>query len=172
MNFYLGLDMGTTGVKAAVFDAFGNMAGVGLTEYTLETPAPDIVELDAEIYWDSARSAIAEAVENAAVAPENIVSVAITGQAETLIMVGVDGKPLRKAIVWLDNRASDEARELNERFGQEELFRLSGQTEMLPCWKKTINHPLDAYQELLEKYNANNKNFPSSRKVGESYYSL
>ena len=134
MNFYLGLDMGTTGVKAAVFDTFGNMAGVGLTEYTLETPAPDIVELDAEIYWDSARSAIAEAVENAAVAPENIVSVAITGQAETLIMVGVDGKPLRKAIVWLDNRASDEARELNERFGQEELFRLSGQTEMLPCW--------------------------------------
>ena len=63
MRFYLGLDMGTTGVKAAVFDASGNMAGAGLTEYTLETPAPDIVELDAEIYWESARSAIAEAVK-------------------------------------------------------------------------------------------------------------
>ncbi len=134
MNFYLGLDMGTTGVKAAVFDASGNMAGAGLTEYTLETPAPDIVELDAEIYWESAKSAIAEAVKNAAVAPEKIVSIAITGQAETLIMVDSSGKVLRKAIVWLDNRAADEARELDERFGTEELFRLSGQTEMLPCW--------------------------------------
>ena len=134
MNFYLGLDMGTTGVKAAVFDASGNMAGAGLTEYTLETPAPDIVELDADIYWESAKSAIAEAVKKAAIAPEQIVSIAITGQAETLIMVDSDGNPLRKAIVWLDNRAADEARELDERFGTEELFRLSGQTEMLPCW--------------------------------------
>ena len=134
MNFYLGLDMGTTGVKAAVFDASGNMAGVGLTEYTLETPAPDIVELDAEIYWESAKSAIAEAVKKSGVQPEKIVSIAITGQAETLIMVDDAGKPLRKAIVWLDNRAVEEAAFLDEKFSTEALFRMSGQTEMLPCW--------------------------------------
>ena len=45
MKYYLGLDMGTTGVKAAVFTPDGVMAGSGLAEYTLETPAPDIVEL-------------------------------------------------------------------------------------------------------------------------------
>ncbi|MBE6391686.1 MAG: hypothetical protein E7042_05740 [Lentisphaerae bacterium] len=134
MNYYLGLDMGTTGVKAAVFDNSGNMAGVGLTEYTLETPAPDIVELDAEIYWQSAKSAISEAIGQAGIAPADIRSIAITGQAETLIMVDENGKPLRKAIVWLDNRAAAEAKELEERFGSDALFRLSGQTEMLPCW--------------------------------------
>lgn len=134
MKFYLGLDMGTTGVKAAVFDNNGNMRGAGLTEYTLETPAPDIVELDAEIYWQSAKSAISEAIERAGVSPTDIRSLAITGQAETLIMVDADGKPLRKAIVWLDNRADAEARELEAHFGTDPLFRLSGQTEMLPCW--------------------------------------
>lgn len=134
MKYYLGLDMGTTGVKAAVFDNSGNMLGSGLTEYTLETPAPDIVELDAEIYWQSAKSAITEAVTQAGAAPADIRSLSITGQAETLIMVDAGGRPLRKAIVWLDNRAAEEAAELEKEFGSDELFRLSGQTEMLPCW--------------------------------------
>ncbi len=134
MNYYLGLDMGTTGVKAAVFDNHGNMLGSGLTEYTLETPAPDIVELDAEIYWQSAKSSIAKAVGEAGIEAAQIRSLSITGQAETLIMVDADGKVLRKAIVWLDNRAAEEAAALNDHFGAEALFRLSGQTEMLPCW--------------------------------------
>ena len=134
MNCYLGLDIGTTGVKAAVFDARGNMLGVGLQEYTLETPAPDIVELDAEVYWQSAKSAIRQAVEKAAVAPAAIKAMSVTGQVETLIMVDAQGTPVRKAIVWLDNRASEEAKILEEKFGSENLFRLSGQTEMLPCW--------------------------------------
>ena len=65
MKYYLGLDMGTTGVKAAVFDGAGTMLGSGLAEYTLETPTPDIVELDAEIYWISAKDAIKQAAKEA-----------------------------------------------------------------------------------------------------------
>ena len=134
MNYYLGLDIGTTGVKAVIFDARGNMLGGGLQEYTLETPAPDIVELDAEVYWKSAKSALKQAVEQSNIAPEKIKGMAVTGQVETLIMVDEKGDPVRKAIVWLDNRASVEAKFLEEKFGSDALFRLSGQTEMLPCW--------------------------------------
>ena len=126
--------MGTTGVKAAVFDAGGNMLGTGLAEYKLETPMPDIVELDPEIYWISACNAVAQAIEKAGIRPTDIRSMAVTGQVETLVMVDQDGVPLRKAIVWLDNRAKEEAAFLEKRFGEEELFRLSGQTQMLPCW--------------------------------------
>lgn len=134
MNYYLGLDMGTTGVKAAVFTPEGVMAGSGLAEYTLETPAPDIVELETEQYWISAKKAIAEAVSEAEIRPEQIRSIAVTGQAETLIFTDAAGKPVRKAVVWLDNRAHDEAAELEGKFTGEALFRMSGQTEMLPCW--------------------------------------
>lgn len=134
MSFYLGLDIGTTGVKAAVFAPDGRMAGSGLAEYTLETPAPDIVELDAGQYWISAKKAISEALADAKIAPEKIRSVAVTGQAETLVFTDRSGKPVRKAIVWLDNRAHEEAAELEKTFTSEELFRMSGQTEMLPCW--------------------------------------
>ena len=134
MKYYLGLDMGTTGVKAALFTAEGVMAGGGLAEYTLETPAPDFVELDPEVYWHAACKAIADALSNAGAAPETVRAVGITGQAETIILTDAAGVPVRKAIVWLDNRAKEEAREIEAHFGADALFRLSGQTEMLPCW--------------------------------------
>ena len=134
MNGYLGLDMGTTGVKAAVFTPDGVMLGSGLAEYKLETPRPDIVELETEQYWISAKQAISEAVKKAGIRPEDIRAMSVTGQAETLIFLDSDGQPVRKAIVWLDNRAKEEAAELERKFGNEALFRMSGQTEMLPCW--------------------------------------
>lgn len=133
-KFYLGLDIGTTGVKAVAFDGDGTALGIGITEYTLETPAPDIVELDAELYWDAAKRSIAQAVEKSAISPADIAGIGITGQAETLIVTDDAGKPIRKAIVWLDNRGNDEARIIKERFDEDALFRMSGQTEMLPCW--------------------------------------
>ena len=134
VSAYLGLDMGTTGVKAAVFTPDGVMIGKGLAEYTLETPRPDVVELDAEIYWTAAKRAVGEAVSRAGLDPRSIRSLAITGQAETLVCADAAGRPVRKAIVWLDNRARAEAAELEKRFTREALFRMSGQTEMLPCW--------------------------------------
>lgn len=134
MNYYLGIDIGTTGIKTVIFDGKGSPLGIGLAEYTLETPKPDIVELDAEIYWESTKKALTQAVNAAKIDPADIRSLAVTGQAETLIMVDENNKPLRKAIVWLDNRAVDEAAYLDKKFTTEALFRMSGQTEMLPCW--------------------------------------
>ena len=135
MENVLGLDIGTTAVKATVFRADdGTLLGSGLAEYTLETPRPDIVELDAEVYWTSAVNAIRQAVGNAACDPQSIAALSVTGQVETLIFLDHEGKSVRKAIVWLDNRAKDEAKELEAAFGADELFHLSGQTECMPCW--------------------------------------
>ena len=131
-NAYLGIDIGTTAIKAALFSADGAVIGDGIAEYRLETPTPDIVELDPELYWQATQTALQGALANAAGCA--IRALAITGQCETLICVDQAGRPLRKAIVWLDNRATAEAAELTAAFGSAPLFRLSGQTEMLPCW--------------------------------------
>ncbi|WP_176014964.1 FGGY-family carbohydrate kinase [Victivallis sp. Marseille-Q1083] len=132
--YFLGLDIGTTAVKAAVFDPAGIRCGSALVEYRLETPAPDIVELNPELYWQAAQQAMAAAVGQSGLAPARIAALAVTGQAETLIGVDRDGRAVRPAIVWLDNRAKAEAAELERQFGREKLFRLSGQPEMLPAW--------------------------------------
>lgn len=150
---YLGLDIGTTGIKAVVFNRAGQPLGIGLAEYTLETPSPDIVELPAEQYWESTCQAISQALSASAVPSTSVCAVGVTGQAETLVLLDVEGRPLRKAIVWLDNRAAAEAKAMTEHFGDERLFRLSGQNEMLPCWPapKLLwlrNHEPDVFARL------------------------
>jgi xylulokinase len=75
-----------------------------------------------------------KALARAGISPHQVRSVGLTGQAETLVLLDEKGVPVRKAIVWLDNRAVDEAAELEKVFGLKELVAMSGQTAMLPCW--------------------------------------
>ena len=123
----VGIDVGTTAIKACMFDEEGTLLGVGHAEYTLETPAPDIVELDAAEYWKATQTALSQLPDR------KIDAVGITGQAETLVTIDENGGQTGKAIVWLDNRAKDEAEEIAAHFG-DEIFWLSGQTEVLPCF--------------------------------------
>ncbi len=133
-NCLLALDIGTTAVKAALFDIRGKLLGLGADEYSLDTPRPDIVELEVERYWTSTQKALQKALQQGGLAPEQIQGLSVTGQAETLILLDEQGVPLRKAIVWLDNRAVDQAKAIEKHFGLAKLFRMSGQNEMLPCW--------------------------------------
>ena len=133
-SYSCGIDLGSTAVKAAVFDSAGKLCGEGACEFLLETPRPEFVELEPELYWSSTCEAVNKALKSAGITPREVRSVGLTGQAETLILLDAQGNPVRKAIVWLDNRAVEEAAELEKVFGIEELVAMSGQTAMLPCW--------------------------------------
>src|SRR6185436_20089040 len=58
----------------------------------------------------------------------------VSAQGETLILVDRDGKPLRPAIVWLDNRAQKEADGLGDIFGHRNAFEITGQVKLVPTW--------------------------------------
>lgn len=134
MSLVLAIDVGTTAVKGAVFDLVGEMRACCSEEYALETPGPEIVELDPEVYWRAARAVIARALAAPGVDPKAVVSVGVTSQGETLIVLDRDGRPLRKAIVWLDNRATDEAAAIEAAFGRDDVYTVTGQQEIVPCW--------------------------------------
>ena len=133
-TYSCGIDLGSTAVKAAVFDCAGKLCGEGSCEFLLETPRAEFVELDPELYWSSTCKAVGEAIAAAGISHSSVVSVGLTGQAETLVLLDKKGSVVRKAIVWLDNRAVEEAAELEKVFGKEELIALSGQNAVLPCW--------------------------------------
>jgi xylulokinase len=134
MSLILTLDAGTTSLKGALFDLSGNMIALRIHEYHLEKPAPDIVEIDPEVYWVAAKTVIAEILKETAVPPENITSLGVTSQGETLIVLDKSGKPLRKAIVWLDNRAKVEAEQIRKEFGRELVYKITGQQDIVPAW--------------------------------------
>ena len=134
MPYFLGIDAGTTSMKSALFDESGRMLAVARAEYELLTPAPTIVECDAETYWRACCAVVRQVVAQSGVAPAEIATLAISSQAETLVLLDAAGMPTRRVIVWLDNRAVDEAAAIADHFGTEEMFRISGQPEVVPTW--------------------------------------
>ena len=133
----LALDIGTTSVKAVLFDLSGHVIAKGLQEYPLEKPAPGIVELECEVYWNAAKTAIAMALAGSPSSGRDVKALGVTSQAETLIALDESGKPLRKAIVWLDNRSEREAGLIADRFGRDRVYEITGQQEIVPTWPAT-----------------------------------
>jgi xylulokinase len=132
--FLLAIDAGTTAVKAALFDPNGKMLAATSQEYTLASPAPDYVEMDPEAYWTLCGTAIRRVLQQARVPAHEVSALGISSQGETLLALDQNGIPLRPAIVWLDNRAHQEAGMLREEFGSSSIFETSGQPDALPTW--------------------------------------
>ena len=109
MELFLSLDIGTTAVKAGLFDQAFNQIDVVIEEYTLYTPQSDIVELNPETYWKNSVRAIEKVIRKSRKNIKDIVSITFTTQGETLIPVDENGKSIGNAIVWLDERAKAEA---------------------------------------------------------------
>lgn len=128
---FLGIDVGTTSLKAAVFDRDGNRLAERTVDYTLDTdPQTGFIELDPERYIDMTRTVIDGLVAECG----EITALSVDTQGETLIVTDDGGKPLAPAIVWLDNRATAEASELESAFGTPRVYSVTGQAEVSATW--------------------------------------
>lgn len=133
-EFILSLDLGTTAIKVALVDARGKLAGKSTQEYTLLTPTASSVELEVETYWTAFKRGVADVLAQTRASPGTIRALGISAQGETLILVDQAGRPLRNAIVWMDNRAQDEAKLLSEKFPKDLTYRTTGQVSIVPTW--------------------------------------
>ena len=134
MDHILSVDLGTTAIKVALFDSAGKLAAKATREYTLRTPSTLAVELPVETYWQAFKNGVGEVLAVSRVKPAAVRALGISAQGETLIFAGRDGRPLRNAIVWLDNRAQREAEELNREFPEKDTYRITGQVSIVPTW--------------------------------------
>lgn len=129
----LGLDIGTTALKCTAFDIYGKLLAVSTKKYTLEMPEVGYVELDAEIYWKALEDCMADLKTQVDFSKDKLV-MAFSAQGETLICLDNDGNPTRRAIVWMDNRASEEAKMLEDAFGNERCYEVTGQVKFTANW--------------------------------------
>lgn len=134
MKLLMGLDIGTTALKAALFDTKGRLMAVTTQEYRLITPQVNFVEESGEVYWAAFQAAMADLKQKHPLAQEDEIALAISAQGETLFFMDGNGDLLRNAIVWMDNRAMEEAKALKERFGDETCYQVTGQVSFEPCW--------------------------------------
>ncbi len=123
---YLGLDIGTTGCKAAVFNAEGRFLSLAYREYPLLSPEPGWAELDSARVCRDCCDAIREAAAAAAGDPVRAMSISCQGEAFT--PVSPDGEFLANAMVSSDARAVAIVESFSQQFGARRLYDLTGHT--------------------------------------------
>jgi len=133
MPLLLGIDIGTTSVKAGVFDVEGQCLGISRQNYTLQTTVVDHVELDAETYWDATCAVVQQVLMSNDIAGKEIGGIGVSSQGETVIPVDSAGNPIHPAIVWLDNRAREQAQQLSDKLGQT-AYRHTGIPDINATW--------------------------------------
>jgi xylulokinase len=113
----IGLDVGTTGVKAVAIDNDGRMLATASQEYALSTPQPGWAEQDPEDWWSAARDCLAQLPDG---------PVGFSGQMHGLVVLDAADHVLRPAILWNDQRTGAECAEIEARVGLARLIELTG----------------------------------------------
>jgi gluconokinase len=124
VSVVIGLDAGTTGVKAAAFGIGTAERRVAIREYPLLQPRPGWQVQDPEAILAAATSALAECV--AAVGSDRVEGIALSTAMHGLIALDGDRRPLTPLVTWADSRARGEARALRQAGEAAELHRLTG----------------------------------------------
>ena len=126
MAHLLGIDVSTTATKALLIDEAGTVAGTASTEYAFETPRPLWSEQDPQLWWEGVTESIQKVLGETGIDPTSIKGVGLTGQMHGLVLVGEDGGVLRPAILWNDQRTSEECELIRRRVGRERLIQITG----------------------------------------------
>jgi xylulokinase len=109
MEYLLGIDVGSSSVKASLLNAAtGRCAGSAFfpkTEQKIDSPLPGFAEQDPQVWHDCARDAVHAAMAESGVAPQDVKAIGIAYQMHGLVCVDKNQKVLRPAIIWCDSRA-------------------------------------------------------------------
>lgn len=113
----LGIDLGTTGVKALLIDETGSTLASVTREYPLHTPKSLWSEQDPEDWWRESARAIRDVLAKAGVSGAQVRGVGLSGQMHGLTLLDKSGAVLRPAILWNDQRTAAQCAEIVERAG-------------------------------------------------------
>jgi xylulokinase len=115
----VGIDVGTTGVKAVAISESGDVLAVAEEGYELSMPQPGWSEQDPEDWWRASETALARLGVEAS-------AIGLSGQMHGLVCLDERDRVLRPAILWNDQRTAAECAEIEERVGLERLIELTG----------------------------------------------
>lgn len=127
---YLGVDLGTTGCKCALYNRKGDCLAQYNTEYPL-IYSGSFVEQDANLWWHLVREGIQSVTSSAGVF--HITALSISTQGIAFVPVDGEGNTLSNAISWLDERSSEEMKEIGERYGANRIYTVTGKP-LDPCY--------------------------------------
>ncbi|MFC7397542.1 xylulokinase [Chelatococcus sp. GCM10030263] len=115
MDSFLGIDVGTSSVKAILVDRDQRLVAEGSMPVPVSRPRPLWSEQDPEDWWRATLSAVETVRAKAPEAFAGLCSIGLSGQQHSATLLGADGRVLRPAILWNDGRCGAECAELTAR---------------------------------------------------------
>jgi xylulokinase len=122
----LGIDIGTSACKVAVFNRKGNVLAGSNQSYELYYPNPGWVEQNPDEWWNSICAGIQDVLRKETIDPKQIVGIGIDGQSWSAIPVDKQGNCLHNTPIWMDTRARDIAARVTRDIGFERIFNIAG----------------------------------------------
>ncbi len=121
--YYLGLDIGSSSVKAALVDQHTGVCiskvQIPENEISIKAVKPGWAEQDPEIWWENVCKAIRELLKKTDLLADNITKIGIAYQMHGLVIIDEEGKPLRPSIIWCDSRAVETGEEVFKEIGKQ-----------------------------------------------------
>lgn len=122
----LGIDIGTSACKVAVFNKSGKALAVSNQSYPLYYPEPGFVEQNPDEWWSSICAGIKEVIKISGIDPKQIAGIGIDGQSWSSIPVDREGNCLHNTPIWMDTRARDIVKKVVDNIGFERIFEVAG----------------------------------------------
>lgn len=125
-QYLLGIDIGTSACKVALFDQKGKVEAAVSEAYPVYYPHPGWAEQNPDEWWEAVCSAIWKVISSSGIAPEMIAGIGIDGQSWSAIAIDENGKVLANTPIWMDTRAQSICDRVNAEVGAEKIFELCG----------------------------------------------
>lgn len=134
----LGIDVGTTGCKASLFNEDGGLLSDSYAEYQLEhVTNTNEYELSPLLVWQSVKAIITEVIQNSPRA--NVKALSISSLGEVVVPVDYDGNVLSNAILYVDQRGTEQSAKLEEKIGSKKIMEITG----------VPNHPMFSLPKVM-----------------------
>ena len=124
MDYYIGIDLGTSSVKLMLCDGNGEIKNTVTREYPVLYPHTGWSEQNADDWWDAISDALPELIRG--FDGQAVAGIGVAGQMHGLVILDKDDKIIRPVILWNDGRTDKETAYLNEVIGKDRLFEYTG----------------------------------------------
>jgi glycerol kinase len=125
-EFIIGIDAGTTGIRALCFNKEGKVISHAYEEFEQIFPKPAWVEHDANEIWTKTEKLISKAISAGKLKKSDAVAIGITNQRETTVIFDTNGEPIYNAIVWQCRRTTDQCQKIKDNKLEQEFIVKTG----------------------------------------------
>lgn len=152
MRYFIGIDVGTSGIKTIIIDENGELIARVFKDIPLYTPHPNWAEQDPQDWWQATITTIREAISSANIDAASVAGIGLSGQMHSSVMLDENNEVLRPSILWCDTRTSEQCRWITETVGEENLVNwvsnpaLEGFTAPKIIWVR--DHEPEIYDKI------------------------